>query len=535
MDPGLGPETARRPLSSRAEATLQGSLLTKRLRIGRGELVIGLILLALAVRVIGLGLRPLWLDEGYSFYAIGRTWHDLWAVVPTYETHPPFYYSVLKLWSLAFGTGASALRGLSVLFSVATVPVTIAAAFELERQDPTGRPLLRAGIAGLLAACSPMLVYLDQQARPYPLMILAYALALLAVLRLLREFRSGGAGSTRSWALLAGATALTLWSHNLGILYALCLAVALAPAWLARPNDRARTWRGLAAAAAVLALYLPCMLIVARQVGGWSSSWLSWEPFKLLELFAFYSIPVESLTIGSALAAVIMLLLAKRAIQHGLAGRGWTAERAMLVLWWGPPLLAIAISALYIPIYLPRTLAATLVPAYLALGGALARSQSARERLVFAAALALTLVPSAIQTAIQPASERWDEVAAYLERVVAPGDEAWIYPNDSVLPLRQADPEATYRMRELPDAFPALRFRGINRSGSPSTPSLTPAQARAAAAGPAAQGAGTIWLVTRQGWIFDPDKDLPRALAAGRRPGKPQRWGYIVVQPFTRR
>jgi uncharacterized membrane protein len=505
------------------------------LRIGRGQLVAALVLLAIAVRVIGLGDRPLWLDEAYSLYAIGRSWHDLWTIVPTYETHPPFFYSILKYWGSLFGTGASALRGLSVLFSVATVPVTIAAALELERQDPSGRPMLRAGIAGFLVACSPMLVYLDQQARPYPLMIFAYAASLLAVLRLFREFRSGGPGSLASWAMLSGGTALTLWSHNLGVFYALCLALALAPAWLARPIASARLWRGIAAAAAVLVLYIPCLLIIARQVGGWTSSWLSWEPFKLLELFAFYSIPVESLTIGSALAALVMLLLAKRAIQHDGRGPGWSPGRALLLLWWGPTVLAVGISALYIPVYLPRTLAATLVPAYLALAGALARSTSARERLVFAAALVLTLVPTAIQTAIQPASERWDDVAAYLDRSVAPADEVWIYPNDSVLPLHQANPQASYKVRELPGPFPALSFKGINRSGSPSTPSLTPAQAEAAAANPAARDVRTIWLVTRQGWIFDPDKDLPNALMRERRAGKPAHWGYIVVQPFTRR
>jgi hypothetical protein len=524
-------------LSSRAADALgePAPALKMRLLIGRGQVLFALVLLALAVRVIGLGTRPLWLDEAYSLYAIDRSWHDLWTVVPTYETHPPFYYSILKFWGSLFGTGESALRGLSVLFGVATIPVTIAAAFELERQDPTGRPLLRAGIAGFLAACSPMLVYLDQQARPYPLMILAYGMAVMGVLRLFREFRSGGAGSMASWGLLAGSTALTLWSHNLGLFYAFCLSLALAPAWLARPLVPARLWRGIGAAATVLLLYVPCLLIVARQVGGWTSSWLTWEPFKILELFAFYSVPVESLTVGSARAALLMLLLAKRAIHHDGTGPGWTSGRALLVLWWGPTLLAIAISALYIPVYLPRTLAATLVPAYLALSGALARSDSARERLLFAAALVLTLIPTAIQTAIQPASECWDEVAAYLDRVVAPPDQLWIYPNDSVLPLRQAGLRTNDKVRELPGSFPALAFEGINRSGSPSTPSLTPAQAQTAAADPAIRDVRTIWLVTRQGWIFDPDRDLPHALARNRKAGKAQHWGYIVVQPFTRR
>jgi hypothetical protein len=44
-----------------------------------------------------------------------------------------------------------------------------------------------------------------------------------------------------------------------------------------------------------------------------------------------------------------------------------------------------------------------------------------------------------------------------------------------------------------------------------------------------------IWLVTRQGALFDPKNELPRALAAIRRPGGRQQWGYINVQPYSRR
>ena len=119
------------------------------IRIRLVHLVIGLVTLSVAVRVIGLGLRPLWLDEGYSVYAIEQTWHDLWTIVPSYETHPPFYYSILKLWSMVFGTSATVVRSLSVLISVVTIPVVIATALEVEKQEPSGRPLLRAGIAGV--------------------------------------------------------------------------------------------------------------------------------------------------------------------------------------------------------------------------------------------------------------------------------------------------------------------------------------------------------------------------------------------------
>jgi mannosyltransferase len=49
-----------------------------------------LVFAALAVRLIGITMRPLWLDEAYSAWFSAQSWHDLWTVVPTYETHPPF-------------------------------------------------------------------------------------------------------------------------------------------------------------------------------------------------------------------------------------------------------------------------------------------------------------------------------------------------------------------------------------------------------------------------------------------------------------
>src|SRR5438270_8706360 len=163
-------------------------------RVSPLRLAVGLTLLALGVRLIGLGMRPMWLDEAYSAWFSNRGWHQLWTVVPTYETHPPFYYSLLKVWRGLFGGSAAALRVPSVLFGLSTVPLVMAAAIELERMRPSGRPLLRAGAAGFLAACGPTLVQHGQEARPYALMILAYAVAILGMLRLRRQFGEGDAG-----------------------------------------------------------------------------------------------------------------------------------------------------------------------------------------------------------------------------------------------------------------------------------------------------------------------------------------------------
>jgi uncharacterized membrane protein len=497
------------------------------------RLAIALTLFALLLRLIGIGMRPLWLDEAYSAWFSSRGWHELWTDVPTYEPHPPFFYSLLKLWRDMFGGSAVALRTFSVLLALATVPLIVVASTELERQRPTGRPLLRAGIAGFLAAASPMLVLLGQEARPYPLLIFAYALALLGLLRLMREFTADHPGEWASWLMLAAGAELGLWAHGLGLLYALCLAGALAPTWLKPPFARARLVRGIIAALLIALLYLPCLLMMMNRAGDWGTGWLSWSPAMLLQLFSLYAVPGEVLTAGSAVAALILVLLAKRAVQAGIEEQGWSSNRAILVLWWGPPLLAALISQLFMPIFLARTLAATIVPACLALSGALARVESRRERFALAVALVITLSPTAMQIALRPAAEQWDQIAAYLKRNVGPGDQIWLYPNDSALPLREAG--ATVVMRGIPGDYPAVGVKGPVRAGSPAVVSATAAQARFIAEDPRARGVPTIWLVTRQSGVFDPQHEFPDALARVRRPGGMVEWGYISVRPYSRR
>ena len=492
-----------------------------------------LAVVALAVRAIGIGMRPLWLDEAYSWWFSARDLQYLWTVVPTYEPHPPFYYTLLKGWRTLFGGSLIGLRSFSVVCGVATIPVIVVAALELERQSPSGREKLTVTAAGLLAALSPMLVLLDQEARPYPLLILAFAIAVLGALRLLRELKSGP-GQWASWLLLTGGAELAMWAHGLGLLYAACLALAVAPAWLARPVGSERLVRGLLAAAVVALLYIPCLLMIVGRSGDWGTGWLSWRPFMLLELIALYSVPFELLTVASAVSALIMLLLIKRSAVFVAAQKGWTAERALVLLCLGPPLLAALISVAGMPIFLTRTLAGTLIPAYLLMAAAIARTDSPAERRVLVPALAITLLPATLQVALRPATEDWPAVRAYLALHASPGDEVWLYPNDSALPL-SADGPLLRSIRGIPGDYPATDKRGPIRAGSPAVVSLTHDQAEEMALDPSLAGTRTIWLVTRQPGVFDPHGDVTGALAQVRRAGPKHEWGYIAVQPFTRR
>jgi hypothetical protein len=137
--------------------------------------------------------------------------------------------------------------------------------------------------------------------------------------------------------------------------------------------------------------------------------------------------------------------------------------------------------------------------------------------------------------AVRPASERWDLVVGYLSRNVAATDEVWLYPSDSALPLADVGQGFPAPVRLVPAPFPSLHAKGLYRAGWPAVVSVTPQQADAIASNARLRSVRVIWLVTRQSDIFDPQGDMPRALARVRRPGPVEQWGYVEVQPFYAR
>lgn len=218
--------------------------------------------IGLAVRLRHVFAEPLWLDEAYSAFAADHGLAFLWRIVPRYETHPPFYYSLLHLWVRAAGDGVTALRLPGVIAGVATLPLVALAADEAGRALAWARPHRTsvALVAFALACVAIPLVEMTRQVRPYPLMILAYAGATLLLLRLHRRGPDPG--------LLAGhllLVELLLWLHNLGILYAATLTAALALVLWGRPVSR-RGWAWLAGGHLSAALlWLPGLRILDRK------------------------------------------------------------------------------------------------------------------------------------------------------------------------------------------------------------------------------------------------------------------------------
>ena len=85
-------------------------------------ILIGLMICGTIVRLYGIELRRGFYDEAASWTFARLNWTNFWKVMWDYEGNMVFYYILLKGW-LLFGDTEIAVRGLSVVVGVLSIPV----------------------------------------------------------------------------------------------------------------------------------------------------------------------------------------------------------------------------------------------------------------------------------------------------------------------------------------------------------------------------------------------------------------------------
>lgn len=218
--------------------------------------------LVLAVLGLGLLLRfwtrsPLWLDEALTVNIARLPLHQMHGALER-DGAPPLYYWLLHFWMKFFGTSDVALRSLSGLLSVLTLPVAWIVGRRLG-----GRTVAWAAL--LLLASAPFAIYYATEVRMYALVIFLTAVGWLAVDRALHKPKWG------NLLAVAVVTAALLysqyWSIYLIVVVALCLGWK---AWRADlPGRRAVFWALGAMGVGVLAFlpWVPTFLYQTRHTG----------------------------------------------------------------------------------------------------------------------------------------------------------------------------------------------------------------------------------------------------------------------------
>jgi len=479
---------------------------------------IGLVMLAaFAVRGVDLGEKPLWLDEAYSVWFASRDWSYLWNEVPQFETHPPFYYSLLKIWMGTFGNGEFALRLLSTVLNIATLPFIAATAYILGGRE---RGRLAAILAAIMFAFSDRQILTSQDARPYALMSLALALMLFASVRIMRfPERSGlspmqmlrdDLGMLLTFIGLGAGFALMAWSHNLGLLFCVILGMCLLAWWLSEHRSAQMFVNILLAVVFALLLYAPNITNILMQMRtlGEQGFWLQ-RPSLRDALKVMLSLPM-----GSPTRAGFFFLFC------ALLGFGylWGSHRsarisgAMIlilpVMAIVPAGLAFVVSYISQPIFLERTLQSSQVPIILLM--AFAPLQARKLQSILLALILVGTVSSSVASKLEADSRiNWRMV---IESIRGHSDgnipKVVAFPASVELPLLYyADKmNVPLELYTLPDHFPARGPEYTYPAGGGGVPALRASDIDSLADW--LDDSDDVWFISRMPRMFDVEEYL---------------------------
>lgn len=346
-------------------------------------LVLGVLLLALALRVMRLQERPLWYDEAFSVFLAEQDWTAIVRGTAA-DIQPPLYYVVLHVWQF-LGEQVYTMRFLSVGLSL----LTVALMYQLTRVLTSPRAAL---LAAFIAAIMPFQIYYAQELRMYALLEFALLLYLYAFVRILR----GAQG--RVWVLvLAVSGAAGLYSQSLAVL-----------SWVI-PDVYALFRRGrwlnrvLIGQSVSLVLFLPWLAVLTGQLAVIQHSYWTTPPglaevFQLLLAFTVNQ-PLPDWFLPAALFVTLALdtmlaLELSRTIRRGMPpGLG-----VLPVALVAPALLMFVFSYAVRSIFVVRALIVSSAAFASLVGWLLARVDSAMaRRSLTALAVALVTVALAFQ------------------------------------------------------------------------------------------------------------------------------------------
>ncbi len=212
------------------------------------------LLLATAGRILNIDAESLWVDEGFSYWAIR---HPAMLDVLVNDVHPPLYFVALRGWASLTGISELALRYFSVLPSLLSVAMIAPLARELDVLRGGRRSALVALLAALALALADMENYIAQEARMYTWHVLWVIVSMWAFTRWI---------NTRRRALIAVwiiANLLLVYTHYIGT-----AAVAVQGLYVLLFLRGRRRLEAVGALALVGGLFVPWLLVVvAGQTG----------------------------------------------------------------------------------------------------------------------------------------------------------------------------------------------------------------------------------------------------------------------------
>ncbi len=282
-------------------------------------LAAGFVAVVVLLTLLYLGGKSLGLDEAISVAIVRSGWPTFWKVISHGEANMGLYYVLLKLWMI-LGESEFAIRSLSAIFAVLTVPTIFALGYRLYNK--------RTGLlAALLVTVNPFFIQYAQEARGYSLGLFLASLSTLLFVEIIRR------PSKWTWAVYAIVSGLAVYAHALSafILAAHAVSLLFTGRWRAMLKGFLISW--LATAGLVFPLALNILTTSAHNL-----DWITRPGIKefVIVFWDFTkSMPLLVLLFVLCLAALVYALkqwsISKAAAWHDALVLAWLFLPIILV------------------------------------------------------------------------------------------------------------------------------------------------------------------------------------------------------------
>jgi 4-amino-4-deoxy-L-arabinose transferase-like glycosyltransferase len=316
--------------------------------------LVPVLLLAAAVRLLGLGNQDLWGDEAFSVMtAVGRI-GDLIGSLSTGEPHPPLYPLLLAGWLRLLGRSEFVSRVPSAFAGIASVAVAASLARSLAPVGDRAADIRASLIAGVLVALNPFQVWYSQEARMYAQVSFFAGLSTLLLLRMRRGARWG-------WLPYAASVVGVAGSHYYGLFVPLAHGVVVA---VDARTDRKLWLNWLRAVGLAALLYLPWVYLARDVFLHYYGARPGTVDLPAIAINAYVRL-AAGWSVSWRLAVVAALFLTVIAA----LGVAWPARSprdrfllAVLVSWLATPFVAGFLISLVRPMYAERYLVVSSLP-----------------------------------------------------------------------------------------------------------------------------------------------------------------------------
>lgn len=335
---------------------------------------------AMAISLI-IGLQQsVWFDEAYSITLAKQPVVNL-IHLTAMDTHPPFYYLLLKAWAGVFGWSELALRSLSVLAFGGSIVI---GALLVRRLFGVRAALVSVPVVAL----SPFLLRYGFEIRMYALASLI-GIAATYVLVAAREVRAKQQ-KWRLYVLYALLVAIGVYTLYYTVLLWLAHFVwQVMVAYKEKKPIMKTPW--FAAYAGAVLLFVPWLPVLVSQVGNGALAAIS-QPMTLDNLggivsFAFLYQPAWQLDGYTTIIIVFVMLLIGMLTRRAFKAAS-KKERSylwLLVCYFLVPVVLIALLSLAKPLYVERYISHVLIGGLLFVGIIIAQStRQSSPRTIFA-------------------------------------------------------------------------------------------------------------------------------------------------------